>query len=92
VQADLDARPPTTIVDRHAGRATVASYTVAHGREGGPAWGLVLADVGERARAYARVEDADLLADLEREEWVGRSVDLVPEDRSAGTVNLVRAG
>jgi acetyl-CoA C-acetyltransferase len=89
VQATLDAAPPTTIVDRHAGPATVASYTVAHGRDGAPAWGLVVADVGDRARAYGRVEDPDLLAALEAEEWVGRTVLL--EEAPEG-VNLVRAG
>ncbi len=86
VQASLDAAPPVAIVDRHDGPATVASYTVAHGRDGGPEWGLVLADVGERARAYARVNDTDLLDALEREEWVGRAVELVAAD---GGVNLV---
>jgi acetyl-CoA C-acetyltransferase len=89
VQATLDAAPPTTIVDRHAGPATVASYTVAHGRDGAPAWGLVVADVHDGARAYGRVEDPDLLAALEAEEWVGRTVLL--EEAPEG-VNLVRAG
>jgi acetyl-CoA C-acetyltransferase len=86
VQARLDASPPTAIVDRHSGPATVASYTVAHGRDGAPAWGLVLADVADGARAYGRVEDPDLLAALEAEEWVGRPVRL--EETPTG-VNLV---
>jgi acetyl-CoA C-acetyltransferase len=66
----------------------VASYTVAHGREGGPEWGLVIGDVADGRRAYGRVEDAALLADLETEEWVGRTVELVP---GAKGVNLVKA-
>jgi acetyl-CoA C-acetyltransferase len=76
VQAGLDASTATAIADRHAGEATVASYTVAHGRDGAPAWGLVLADVAPGLRAYGRVEDPGLLAALEAEEWVGRSVTL----------------
>ncbi len=76
VQVRLDAEhPPTAIVEHHEGTATVASYTVAHGRDGSPEWGLVLADV-PGGRAYARVEDGDLLVALEAEEWVGREVDL----------------
>jgi acetyl-CoA C-acetyltransferase len=86
VQAHLDATPPVTIADRHAGEATVASYTVAHGRDGAPEWGLVLADVAEGVRAYGRVEDPGLLATLEADEWVGRTVTLT---EAAEGVNLV---
>jgi acetyl-CoA C-acetyltransferase len=86
VQAQLDAAPPVTIADRHAGEATVASYTVAHGRDGAAEWGLVLADVAPGVRAYGRVEDPDLLAALEAEEWVGRTVTL---REGPGQINLV---
>jgi acetyl-CoA C-acetyltransferase len=88
VQARLDAAPTVTIADRHAGEATVASYTVAHGRDGTAEWGLVLADVAPGVRAYGRVEDPTLLAALEAEEWVGRSVAL---REGPGEVNLVEA-
>jgi acetyl-CoA C-acetyltransferase len=87
VQAGLERVAPTAIVDRHAGPATVASYTVAHGRGGDAEWGLVLADV-PGGRAYGRVEDADLLAALEAEEWVGRAVTL---REAPDGVNLVTA-
>lgn len=87
VQAGLDAAPATAIVDRHAGVATVASYTVAHGRDGAPEWGLVLADV-PGGRAYGRVEDPELLTALESEEWVGRRVTL---EAAPEGVNLVTA-
>jgi acetyl-CoA C-acetyltransferase len=79
-----------TIVERHRGPATVASYTVAHGRDGGAEWGLVLADV-PGGRAYARVEDPDLLAALEAEEWVGRQVVLDPQHRDGPPIHLARA-
>ena len=50
------------LVDRYAGPATVATYTVAHGRDGAPEWGLAICDlpsVDAPARAYARIEDPE---------------------------------
>ncbi|MEX2292704.1 MAG: hypothetical protein WD691_02865 [Acidimicrobiales bacterium] len=88
VQAGLDATPPVEIVDTHTGPATIASYTVAHRRDGAPEWGLVIGDVATGGRAYGRVESADLLQAMETDEWVGREVELATTD--AG-VNLVRA-
>ena len=76
------------IVDGCTGDARVASYTVAHGRHGGPEWGLVLADLPDGGRAYGRVEEPDLLQSLEAEEWVGRTVHLAEGARG---VNLVTA-
>jgi acetyl-CoA C-acetyltransferase len=77
------------IVDVHHGRATVASYTVHHGRDGAATDAVLVCDVGDGgARCYAKAMDADVLAALEAEEWVGRSVDLV--DGGDG-VNLVQA-
>ncbi|MBK5286849.1 MAG: acetyl-CoA synthetase [Acidimicrobiia bacterium] len=84
--------PPATvpIVDRYAGDATVASVSVVHGREGAT-WGLVVADLAERedrARCYCRIEDADLLADAEHSEWIGRRIRTGPHpDRP--DVNMV---
>ncbi len=72
------------IVDTWDGPGTVGAYSVVHGREGGPEWGLIVADVPD-GRAYGRVEDPDLLAALESEEWVGRTVISTPD----GQVNRV---
>lgn len=88
VRRRLDATPPAEIVDRYAGSAKVASYTVAHGRDGRPDWGLVVAELPDGSRSYGRMEDQALLADVERTEWVGASVDLVSGDEG---VNLVKA-
>lgn len=74
------------IVDTHTGAVTVASYTAAHGRDGEAEWGLVIGDVPDGGRCYGRVEDRALLAAMESEEWVGRSVELKATD---GNVNLV---
>ena len=76
------------IADAHTGPATVASYTVAHGRQGGPEWGLVLAYLPGGRRTYGRVEEPDLLRDMEAEEWVGRAVQL---SEGKPGVNLVTA-
>jgi acetyl-CoA C-acetyltransferase len=86
--APVGQMPATAITDHHTGPATVASYTVAHGRDGTPDWGLVIADLPDGTRAYGRVEGSDLLRALEEEEWVGRPVTLEP---GASGVNLVRA-
>ncbi len=83
------ARMPIT--DSWVGPATVATYSVVHGRDGEPEWGLVVVDLPAGAggepggRGYGRVDDADLLAAMEGEEWVGRTV----QATSDGAVNRV---
>jgi len=77
---------PRSIVDSHTGPATIATYTVLHGRDGDPEWGLAVCDLGTGARCYAKVREPDLLAELERDECVGREVELV----AVGEVNELR--
>ena len=86
VQARVEAEPTRSIRDEAVGAGTVAAYTVAHGRDGAPEWGLALVDLPEGDRCYARVDDVALLAEMEATEWVGAGVDLV----SADGVNTVR--
>jgi acetyl-CoA C-acetyltransferase len=86
VQAALDRDGKLVIADRHEGEATVASYTVAHDRAGGPEWGLAICDLPDGRRAYAKVEDPALLEDAERQEWVGRRVTLAAGDGDANVV------
>jgi acetyl-CoA C-acetyltransferase len=76
------------ITDVYSGPATVAAYTVAHDRGGAPEWGLAVCDLPDGTRAYARVEEPALLDAMEREEWVGARVELVPGGEN---VNLVKA-
>jgi acetyl-CoA C-acetyltransferase len=85
----IDAAP-VEIADRHEGPATIATYTVAHARSGEPEWGLAICDLPDGRRAYARVDDVDLLEQMERTEWVGETVTLVPAPGSPD-VNLVKA-
>ena len=80
------------IVDHYEGPATVAAYSVVHGREG-PEWGLVVCDLpasGGGGRCYGRVEGAELLADASTNEWVGRAVTLASHPTRA-RVNMVTA-
>ena len=79
----LDALPTRTITASYEGPATVATYTVAHGRDGSPEWGLVIADLPDGTRAYAKITDAALLADAESRELVGEQVSLSTD----GTMN-----
>jgi acetyl-CoA C-acetyltransferase len=83
------ARRP--IVDVHLGPASVAAYTVHHGRDGAATDAVLVCDIegATGARCYAKAFEAGLLDALEQEEWVGRRVELV--DGGEG-VNLVGAG
>ena len=93
VQTSLDAHTRYPIVDRVAGAAKVATYSVVHGRDGEPTWALLVCDVPEGERCYARVEAGDpdglaFLMALEAEEWVGRTVSLTPDGHGR---NVARA-
>jgi acetyl-CoA C-acetyltransferase len=87
IQAELDIRAPRTIRDVATGDATMAAYTVAHGRDGAADWGLAVCDLPDGSRCYARMQDPDLLAEAERRELVGARLELVPGE---GNVNLVK--
>jgi acetyl-CoA C-acetyltransferase len=87
IQSSLDARPRRAIREVAIGEATMAAYTVAHGRDGAADWGLAVCDLPDGARCYAKMEDADLLAEAERRELVGARLELVPGE---GNVNLVK--
>jgi len=76
------------IVDTWTGPATVAAYSVVHGRDGLPAWGLAVCDVPDGRRTYARVEDDAALAEALKTEWVGAAIEIEAGD---GKVNRVRS-
>jgi acetyl-CoA C-acetyltransferase len=77
VQEHLDATPPVPIVERHEGDATVAAYSVVHGRDGEPEWCVLVCDVPD-GRAYARLTDDHSLFEAEVTELVGATVHLSP--------------
>jgi acetyl-CoA C-acetyltransferase len=86
--ADVVRRP---IIDSVDGPATIAAYTVHHGADGAPTEALLVCDVdgGDGAgggRCYAKSTDGGLMAAMEAEEFVGRTVTL----RSDGPVNVAQ--
>jgi len=77
------------VVAEHDGPATVAAYSVVHGRDGAPEWALLVCDVGDGARTYAKLLDADACAEAEHTELVGARVTLRTET-VAGPMGEVR--
>jgi acetyl-CoA C-acetyltransferase len=76
-----DPGPAVTrpIIDVHRGSATVAAYTVHHGRDGVATDAILVCDVPGASgggRCYAATRDPEWLGALESEEWVGRPVTL----------------
>jgi acetyl-CoA C-acetyltransferase len=80
VHAVVDAAGKRAIRDVYDGAATVAAYSVVHGRDGEPEWGLVVCDLPDGDRAYGKVLDGELLASAETEELVGRKLTLTPTE------------
>jgi acetyl-CoA C-acetyltransferase len=73
LQAQIDALPHPEIVERPEGRATIETYTVAHGREG-VRMGIVIGRDGQGRRFVAQTpDDPEVLRDLESREGVGRT-------------------
>jgi acetyl-CoA C-acetyltransferase len=79
--------PARVIAAHHDGPATIAAYTVMHVRDGSASYALLVCDIDAQTRCYARATAPDLLAALEREEWVGRNVLL----RADGDINVMDA-
>ncbi|MCZ7536502.1 MAG: hypothetical protein M5T61_11755 [Acidimicrobiia bacterium] len=52
-----------TIAESHEGAATIAAYSVVHGRDGEPEWGLLVCDLPGGERCYAKVHDRAVLAE-----------------------------
>ena len=77
VQRDLDAHPATSVVPEHQGPATVAAYSVVHGRDGSPESTVLVCDT-DGARTYARFEDPEQGREAETDELVGAPVRLAP--------------
>jgi acetyl-CoA C-acetyltransferase len=73
-------QPAVPITDTYAGPAVVAAYSVVHGRDGGPEWGVAVCDLPDGTRAYAKMADAELLASAESEELVGLTLTLSTSD------------
>jgi acetyl-CoA C-acetyltransferase len=82
---DLAPTPPTeaprAIIEAPEGQATVAAYTVLHGRDGEPERAVLVCDLSGGDRCYALLGGgATALAGSEADELIGRSVTLTPAD------------
>lgn len=87
IQRELDERHPARFVQNtYEGSAEVTSYTVAHGRDGEPEWGLAICELPGGDRCYARIDERDLLSEMEGSEWVGAEVEVVT---APGGVNRI---
>ena len=86
VQARVDRREPTAIREAHSGDATIATYSVVHDRKGSPTHALLVCDLGEGERCYARADDPELLVSLEGAEWVGSTVALATGEDGVNSV------
>ncbi|MEU4833829.1 acetyl-CoA synthetase [Streptosporangium sp. NPDC023615] len=82
--APVHTAEPVPIAASYEGPATVAGYTVAHGRDGAAERGVLIADLPGGGRAHAHVRHPDLIAEAEARELVGTGVRLVPD----GPVNV----
>jgi acetyl-CoA C-acetyltransferase len=81
VQQQVEAAAPARAIrDRYDGAAEVATYSVVHGRDGGPEWGLVVCDLPGGERAYGRIVDPELLRSAEVDELVGAKLSLTPTE------------
>ena len=67
-----DQSRPVHVIAEHAGDATVAAYSVVHGRDGAPEWALLVCDLPDDTRTYAQVREPDLVAEAETQELIGR--------------------
>lgn len=81
LQAQLDALPQIQIDDEYAGPAKIATYTVAHDRTGEATHGAAICDHPGGTRSYVRICDPELLIRAEREELVGRTVEIARGNR-----------
>jgi acetyl-CoA C-acetyltransferase len=78
---------PVVIAESPEGAATVATYSVLHGRDGGPERALLICDLPGGGRCYALLDGGPaVLAQAEADELIGRKVTLTPQDQ----VNLAR--
>ncbi len=81
-QEAVDALPQRAPASDFEGDATVETYTVIHGREGGPERGIVALLTKEGARAWGTLTDRDSLEGLERDEGCGRPARLYADGRT----------
>ncbi len=71
------------IAARADGPAVIVGYTVMHTKT--DRYALAVCELESGARCYARCNDPDIVDAMEREEWVGRGVQLCCDN----SVNII---
>jgi acetyl-CoA C-acetyltransferase len=84
VSTPLPPATPSLIIESPEGTATVATYSVLHGRNGEPESAVLVCDLPGGRRCYAKLDGG--VAQAEVDELIGRAVSL----SSADGVNLAR--
>ena len=87
VQRKIDSDPAIEVTPQVSTpvRAEIAAATVSFDRSGAPVSALIIADLSDKARAYARTIDPELMSFIRDEESVGEPVLLRPgNDRTNG--------
>ena len=82
-QAEIDAEPEVGVDADYEGPVTIETWTVMYDRRGEPETAHAAVRTPAAARRWARTDDADALAQLVSDEWIGR-----PATVSAGTLLL----
>jgi acetyl-CoA C-acetyltransferase len=85
VQARVDEVGKRSIQHPASGAATIAAYSVVHGRQGA-AWGLAVCNLTDGQRCYARTDDPALMQSMQDSEWVGRAVRLEGDGRGPNRI------
>jgi acetyl-CoA C-acetyltransferase len=74
LQRWVDDLPHPAVADEATGRGTIETYTVVHGRDGGPDRGAVIGRLDDGRRFLAVVKgDRPVLEAMERTEQIGRA-------------------
>jgi acetyl-CoA C-acetyltransferase len=81
MQTEVDACPSREAVTNLNAQGSVESYTVMYGPEG-PAIGHISALLPDGRRTWAHVSDSDVLEDMTKQEYCGRSVQLADNQAS----------
>jgi acetyl-CoA C-acetyltransferase len=72
VQEEVERTPPVVVARDPVGRAVIETYTVVHGRDGGPEHGVVFGRLEDDRRIVACLPDDPTLLDaLTRSEGIG---------------------
>jgi acetyl-CoA C-acetyltransferase len=90
-QGAIDALPHPPFVDACEGGGRIETYTVLHERDGSMTQALVVVRCDDGRRTLALVEDADVLATLERQEMVGAPGVLRPRHDGRNAFEVVGA-